>query len=102
MVRSGAHRSRAKHAFRIRPASVPASLDVAQLRGWRGYHVAVIEPWTSFPVTLLEAESAGTHRHLDPGESFRTLVRATPGNTGQTVQDLLITSTAARRPSLTR
>ncbi len=70
--------------------------------GWRGYHVAVIEPWTSFPVTLSEAESAGTHRHLDPGESFRTSVRATPGNTGQTVEDLLITSTAARRPSLTR
>ena len=50
--------------------------------GWRGYHVAIIEPWTSCPVTLSEAQLAGTHRHLEPGELFRTSVRATPGQIG--------------------
>jgi hypothetical protein len=57
--------------------------------GWRGYHVAIIEPWTSCPVTLSEAHQAGTHRHMEPGESFRSSVRATPGQPGQTVNALL-------------
>ncbi len=47
--------------------------------GWRGYNVAIIEPWTSYPVTLSDAVEAGTHRHLGPGESFGTSVRATAG-----------------------
>ncbi len=57
--------------------------------GWRGYHLAVIEPWTSCPVTLSEAVEAGTHRHLKPGERFQTSVRLTAGEAGQPVQDLI-------------
>ncbi len=46
--------------------------------GWRGYYVAVIEPWTSCPVTLSDAVTANTHRVLKPGETFSCTVRATP------------------------
>ena len=46
--------------------------------GWRGYYVAVVEPWTSCPVTLSDAVSARTHRVLKPGETFSCKVRATP------------------------
>jgi len=46
--------------------------------GWRGYYVAIAEPWTSMPVTLSEAVSARTHRVLRPGEQFSCQVRATP------------------------
>jgi galactose mutarotase-like enzyme len=63
--------------------------------GWRGYHVAVIEPWTSYPVTLSEAEQARTHRHLAGGETFRTSVKVTPGEVGQSVSDLLAQQSVA-------
>ncbi len=45
--------------------------------GWRGHYLAAIEPWTSVPVTLSDAVSAGTHRVLAPGETFNASVRAT-------------------------
>jgi len=57
--------------------------------GWRGYYVAVIEPWTSCPVTLSEAVVANTHRTLNPGETFSCTVRATPWNAPATLQSLL-------------
>lgn len=57
--------------------------------GWRGYHVAVVEPWTSCPVTLHEAVDAGAHRVLRPGERFETAVRFTVGEVGQPARDLI-------------
>jgi len=57
--------------------------------GWRGYQLAVIEPWTSCPVTLSEAVEAGTHRRLCAGERFQTWVRATAGDVGQPARDLI-------------
>lgn len=57
--------------------------------GWRGHYVAVIEPWTSCPVTLSEAVAANTHRVLAPGETFRCSVRATPWHSPATLDGLL-------------
>ena len=57
--------------------------------GWRGYYVAVIEPWTSHPVTLSEAVAAKTHRTLLPGDSFSCTVRATPWRAPMTLGQLL-------------
>lgn len=57
--------------------------------GWRGYYVAIIEPWTSYPVTLTEAIVANTHRTLNPGEIFSCTVRATPWTAPGTLQNLL-------------
>ena len=42
--------------------------------GWRGYHHCVVEPWTSFPVSLAEAVKNGTHRSLRPGQTFSTTI----------------------------
>jgi galactose mutarotase-like enzyme len=57
--------------------------------GWRGYHLAVVEPWTSRPVTLSEAVEAGTHRTLEPGGRFQTTVRATVGDVGVAAAELI-------------
>lgn len=57
--------------------------------GWRGYYLAVVEPWTSCPVTLSDAVAAGTHRILHPGETFSCTVRATPWSGSGTLQTLL-------------
>ncbi len=57
--------------------------------GWRGYYVAVVEPWTSCPVTLTDAIAAKTHRVLDPGETFSCTVRATPWSKPSTLSTLL-------------
>lgn len=58
-------------------------------RGWRGYYVAVIEPWSSCPVTLRHAIAAKTHRVLHPGETFSCTVRATPWSGPASLQTLL-------------
>jgi hypothetical protein len=57
--------------------------------GWRGHYVAVIEPWSSCPVTLTDAIAAKTHRVLDPGETFSCTVRATPWSSPATFETLL-------------
>lgn len=57
--------------------------------GWRGYYLAVIEPWTSCPVTLSEAVAANTHRVLAPGETFQCAVRSTPWRSPMTLSQLL-------------
>jgi hypothetical protein len=57
--------------------------------GWRGYYLAVIEPWTSYPVTLSEAVAAKTHRVLTPGGEFSCTVRATPWASPVTLRQLL-------------
>jgi galactose mutarotase-like enzyme len=40
--------------------------------GWRGHHHVALEPWTSRPMQLEEAEAAGQARLLRPGESMET------------------------------
>jgi hypothetical protein len=57
--------------------------------GWRGYYLAVIEPWTSYPVTLSDAVAGGTHRVLNPGDQFTCKTRVTPWSQPVTLSDLL-------------
>ncbi len=45
--------------------------------GWRGYHHIIIEPWTSYPVNLVEAVREKTSRRLASGQTFSVEVRAT-------------------------
>ena len=40
--------------------------------GWRGHHHVALEPWTSRPMQLEDAEAAGQARLLQPGESLET------------------------------
>ena len=44
--------------------------------GWRGYHHAILEPWTGYPSTLAGAVAAGRARVLAPGEQAATEVSA--------------------------
>lgn len=56
---------------------------------WRGYHHAVIEPWTGYPVNLAQAFEQGRHSQLDPGSSFSVTVRCTVHHTPETHSDAL-------------
>ncbi len=40
--------------------------------GWRGHHHVALEPWTSRPMQLDDAEAAGQARWLQPGETLET------------------------------
>lgn len=42
--------------------------------GWRGHHHLALEPWTSRPMQLEDAQAAGQARTLEPGESLETEV----------------------------
>jgi len=44
--------------------------------GWRGYHHAILEPWTGHPSSLDAARSRGQVRELGPGEKLETEVVA--------------------------
>jgi galactose mutarotase-like enzyme len=57
--------------------------------GWRGYHHAVIEPWTGYPVNLAQAFEQGRHSQLDPGSTFSVTVRCTAYHTPETHSDAL-------------
>jgi galactose mutarotase-like enzyme len=46
--------------------------------GWRGYHHAIVEPWTSYPVNLAQAVQQNRHRCLQPGSKFAVTVRCSP------------------------
>jgi Domain of unknown function (DUF5107) len=46
--------------------------------GWRGYHHAIVEPWTGYPVNLASAVKEGRHRRLGVGATFDATVRCTP------------------------
>lgn len=46
--------------------------------GWRGYYVAIVEPWTSCPVSLAEAVAKQTNRVLAPGATFSCKLQVTP------------------------
>ncbi|MCX6619767.1 MAG: hypothetical protein NTY38_01545 [Acidobacteria bacterium] len=54
--------------------------------GWRGYHHAIIEPWTSYPVHLGDAAKRGTARSLAPGEEFRVQLDAMLYGDGVTLE----------------
>ena len=57
--------------------------------GWRGHYTAVIEPWTSYPVTLADAVAAGTQRVLQSGEQVVFQTRATLWRQPDTLQSTL-------------
>lgn len=57
--------------------------------GWRGYYLAVVEPWTSQPVTLSDAVAARTHRVLTPGERICFKTRVTPWSSPATLDSVL-------------
>ena len=54
--------------------------------GWRGYYVAVVEPWTSFPVTLSDAAAHRTNRVLAPASTFACKLRVTPWTQPETLE----------------
>jgi hypothetical protein len=58
--------------------------------GWRGYYLAVVEPWTSHPVTLSDAVAARTQRILAPGERISFKTRATPWSSPATLDSMLL------------
>jgi hypothetical protein len=62
--------------------------------GWRGYHHVIVEPWTSYPVNLAQAQAGGGARRLEPGEKFQVEVCATIYVKPDTWQDVL------RRPGV--
>ena len=45
--------------------------------GWRGYHHAIVEPWTGYPVDLEQAAKQGRANTLMPGTKFAVTVRCT-------------------------
>ena len=45
--------------------------------GWRGYHHAIVEPWTGYPVNLEQAVKEGRASQLLSGEKFSVTVRCT-------------------------
>lgn len=46
--------------------------------GYRGHRHVIIEPWTSFPMTLAAAAEAGTSRLLAPGATFSAEIAVAP------------------------
>lgn len=46
--------------------------------GYRGHHHIIVEPWTSYPMTLAGAVAASTSRCLKPGETFRADIAVSP------------------------
>ncbi len=46
------------------------------LGGWRGLHLAIVEPATGYPVDLAEASGAGTCSRMQPGEVLETAITA--------------------------
>jgi galactose mutarotase-like enzyme len=57
--------------------------------GWRGYHHAVVEPWTGYPVNLEQAFEQGRHSQLKPGKTFSVTVRCTTYNASETYTEAL-------------
>lgn len=57
--------------------------------GWRGYHSVVVEPWTGYPVNLVQAFEEGRHSQLAPGETFSVTIRCTTYRAPETHVDAL-------------
>jgi hypothetical protein len=53
--------------------------------GWRGYYVAIVEPWTSFPISLSGAVAQKTQRSLAPREIYSCNLRVTPWASPETL-----------------
>jgi hypothetical protein len=56
--------------------------------GWRGYHHAIVEPWTGYPVNLEQAVKDGRASRLLPGASFAVTVRCTPYSLPETYRNV--------------
>ncbi len=57
--------------------------------GWRGYHHAIVEPWTGYPVNLEQAVKEGRASQLLRGEKFSVTVRCTTYTAPETHADAL-------------
>lgn len=57
--------------------------------GWRGHWVVIVEPYTSYPVSLAEAVAAKTHRTMAPDEKLTVNVAASVFARPETFADAL-------------
>ena len=57
--------------------------------GWRGYHLAIVEPWTGYPVNLEQAVKDGRANQLSPGTRFDVTVRCTTYSAPESHADAL-------------
>ena len=57
--------------------------------GWRGYHHAILEPWTGYPVNLERAVELGSAQCLMPGEKFAVTIRCTTYGAPETATEAL-------------
>ncbi|MEW5980251.1 MAG: DUF5107 domain-containing protein [Acidobacteriota bacterium] len=57
--------------------------------GYRGHYHVIVEPWTSYPVSLAKAIAEKTNRCLQPGEKFTVELRATAFARPETWQEAL-------------
>jgi hypothetical protein len=57
--------------------------------GYYGHHHVIVEPWTSFPMTLAAAARAGTSRLLEPGSTFHATIAMSPYRRPETYEDAL-------------
>ena len=57
--------------------------------GWRGYHHAIIEPWTGYPVNLEQAAKNERANRIMPGKRFAVTVRCTTYRAPETHADAL-------------
>ena len=57
--------------------------------GYRGHHHVIVEPWTSYPVTLAGAAAAGTSRKLGRNETFCAEVAVSPYGKPESCRDAL-------------
>jgi hypothetical protein len=58
--------------------------------GWRGYHHAIVEPWTAYPVNLEQAVKEGRASQLRSGGKFAVTLRCTSYAAPETHEDALI------------
>lgn len=57
--------------------------------GWRGHHVVIVEPYTTYPVNLNDAVQQGSHRRIEQGEIFSIEVSATCSDSTEPVSSAL-------------
>jgi hypothetical protein len=57
--------------------------------GYYGHRHVIVEPWTSFPMTLAAAAGAGTSRLLEPGSTFHATILVAPYRFPETYEHAL-------------
>lgn len=57
--------------------------------GYYGHHHVIVEPWTSFPMTLAAAADAGTSRLLELGSTFHATIAMAPYRRPETHEQAL-------------